>query len=1071
MTTITHILKNLVAGLLLVMVPVLLWGQQRTITGTVTSLSSSEALSGVSVQVLGTSRGTLTNEAGQYSILATTGETLQFTTVGFNTSELKVGTANVLNVQMATGNQELEGVVVTTALGIKREAKSLGYSQTTLENKDITDAISGNWTDALSGKVAGLNMIRSGAGPTGSNKIILRGENNLTGDNEALIVVDGVVISSGSARRSANASDAVYGTGSDNMPADYGSGMNDINPEDIESVTVLKGPGAAALYGQRGANGAIIITTKSSKRKKKGWNVTLNSNYSQEMVNRWPDMQFEYGQGTGGANYYSFGAGVDGASTSATSSAYGPKFDGQMYYQYDPVNQRRDTVRTPWIAYPNKIRNYFEKGHTFNNTLTLDGNIGRTYTRFSYTNVHNTWIMPNTGYKRNSLALSLNTNVTDKFQVSTKINYNNKQSDNLPGAGYGNQSIMYWFIFWQPNADLDWLKNYWAVRTADGQPLEPGYRIMYPYSSFPENPYAVAYEFLNQSNRNTVTGNIQGTYNFSKNLSLMVRTALDWSKDDRAQKRPYDAGSKFPKGSYRTQNINARETTTDFLLKYNKDFGSNWKTTVSAGGSTLRNYYDKDEMRADSLRSPWAYSIDSALGKPLYIPYEPTGFAINSFYGIITAAYKNYLFFDLSGRQDWNSVLATPERSGKSGFFYPALNTSYVISDAFTMPKAINFAKLRLSLSSVGSGTTVPYRTSYGYEQVYVFNNGYQNPTMLPNPDLKPLRTITAEVGGNIRMFQNRVGVDVAVYVGNTKNQILERIVDNASGFKTQMINAGSVRNTGFELALNLTPVKIGAFKWNSNILFSTNKNKILSMPDTSVVLSRGKVGGGQIVAKVGGSMGDLYGNGYLRSPDGQVVYNAATGYAMLSPGVIYIGNTIPKGKVSWGNEFNYKQLRLSFLFDGQYGARAHSLMHHKMAEQGKLTATLPGRYGGMIGNGVVQNADGSYRKNDVVATDIDQYYRSHWGIDNAEGNTFSTDFIKFREARLDYTINPRITKKIGIERATLGVYGRDLFIWSDWPAFDPEFGTLEGSDIVRGFEVAQFPSTRTIGANLIIGF
>ncbi|MFT4094737.1 MAG: SusC/RagA family TonB-linked outer membrane protein [Niabella sp.] len=1062
--------KRLVLTAALLITSAILFAQQRNISGTVRSAEDKQPLPNISIQVEGSSRGTLTNDKGRFSILASTNETLTFTGVGFTTKQVILSDENQLDIELIRGQGEMENVVVT-ALGIKRQDKELGYSQTTLKNEELTNAISSNWTDALSGKVAGLNLIRSGAGPTGSNKIILRGENNLTGDNEALIVVDGVVINNSSGKRNANSSEAVYGTGSDNMPSDYGSGLNDINPEDIESVTVLKGPGAAALYGQRGANGAIIITTKASSRRKKGWNVTFSSNYSLESVNRWPGLQFEYGQGADGSNYYSYDASADGSSTRSTSSAWGPKFDGQMFYQFNPGLQGQDTVRTPWVPYTNKLRKYFETGKTFNNSISVDGNLGRTYLRFSYTNVQNKWITPNTGYKRNTLALSLNSKITDKLQINAKVNYTNKNSDNLPGAGYGNQSIMYWFIFWEPSADLDWLKDYWYHTNASGDSIPNGYRIMYPYSSYPENPYAIAYEFLNAMNRNGITGNVSATYNFNKNLSLMVRASADWAKEHRSQKRPFDAGTKFPYGSYRTQDIQSSEITTDFLLKYVKQLGSNWATTFSLGGSTLRNRYEMDQMMADSLKEPYAYSVEGARGTPLYIDLQPTGYKINSFYALITAAYRNFLFFDLSARQDWNSVLASPYRSGGSGFFYPALNTSLVLSDLYDMPKAINFAKLRLSLSSVGSGTTVPYRTSQGYEQVTTFVNGYNNSSILANPNLKPLRTVTTEIGGNIQTFNNRLGLDLALYLGNTKNQILERVIDRSAGFSTEVINAGNVRNTGIELALNTTPVKTRSFKWNSNITFSANKNKIISMPDTSVVLSSGPTGSGQIVAKVGGSMGDLYGLGYVRSPDGQVVYDESTGFAEITDNVVYVGNTIPKGKVSWGNEFTYKQFRVNFLFDAQYGAKAYSLSHYKLAEQGKLTSTLPGRYSGIIGNGVIDNGDGTYRKNDVIATDISEYYVSHWGSSNVEGNTYSTDFLKFREARLEYTFKPALLKKWGLSRATIGIYGRDLFIWSPWPIFDPEFGTLNGTDIVRGFETAQFPSTRTVGANLILGF
>ena len=1073
-----RLLKKIAIVFLITVLPGIVWAQ-RAITGKVISQETGEALAGISVQVTGTSRGSVTGDDGTYSVLANTGEALLFSGVGYTSLELRVGPGSVINASLSTGgNQDLEGVVVT-ALGIKREARSLGYAATTLDSNDLTDARSANWTDALSGKVAGLNMIRSGAGPTGSNKIILRGENNLTGENEALIVVDGVVLG-GNTRRTANGSEAVYGTGSDNMPADYGSGLNDINPDDIESVTVLKGPGAAALYGQRGANGAIIITTKSSKKAKKNWNVTLNSNYSIEQINRWPDMQFEYGQGLDGANYYSYGTGIDGASTSGTSSAYGPRFDGQMFYQYSPTLHGRDTARTLWRPYPNKIREYFEDGRTATNSIALDGSIGPVNARFNYTNVSNKWITPNTGYDRNSIAMALNTTVLKKLQLATKINYTNRWSENLPGAGYGNQSIMYWFIFWQPNADLDWLKDYWAYRNIlnpDGTRTyiqRKDSAIFFPFSTFPENPYAIAYEFLNKSLRRTITGNFSATYNFTKDLSLMVRAAADWGDEFRQQRRPYDAGSRLPKGSVRQQNIISQEWTTDFLLRYNKQLSPNIKTSYTLGGSTLTNTYDRMEIRADSLKVPGLYTLQNAAGEWVYVPNR-SKFVVNSLYGMFTASYKNFLFMDLTGRQDWSSVLASPYRTAQSGFFYPSLNTSFVLTDAFELPETINFAKLRFSIAGVGSGGTVPYMNTDVYVPDFNFINDsiYQNPSVLANPDMRPLKTISYELGGNASFFKNRLSIDVAGYIGNTKDQILGRIIDRSAGYTRQNINAGTVRNTGFELMIEGTPVKIkNGLNWTTIVTYATNRNRIISMPDTSLVISTGPVAGGQIVAKVGGSMGDLYGRGYVRAPDGQIVYDANTGNALITTDVVYIGNTIPKGKASISNKFGYKNWRLSFLFDGQWGGVAHSLMHYKMVEQGKLTVTLPGRYNGIIGNGVVQNPDGSYRKNDVIAKDIDEYYRSHMGTDNAEGSTFRTDFIKWRETRLEYNFPMRgAFKRVGLKRLAIAAYGRDLFIWSPWPMFDPEFGTLNGTDIVRGFEIAQFPSTRTIGGSLIVGF
>ena len=508
------------------------------------------------------------------------------------------------------------------------------------------------------------------------------------------------------------------------------------------------------------------------------------------------------------------------------------------------------------------------------------------------------------------------------------------------------------------------------------------------------------------------------------------------------------------------------------MLKYAKKINRDFDISATLGGSVLRNLYKKDEVRADSLINPGLYSFANTAGPLVTLPAK-SQYGLNSFYGLVTTTYKNYLYLDLTGRQDWNSTLATPLRTDKTGFFYSSANMSFVLSDAVRLPKQFDFAKLRFSVAGVGSGATTPYYTAFAYQSAGSLYTGgaLENPALLTNPNLENLFTTTYEAGAAAKLFKNRLSFDVAVYSGNTTKQILERYIDQASGVQRVVINSGVVNNKGVEIALGGTPVKRKTFQWDVNAVFSYNRNLIKELPDTSIVLRTGPVGGGQIVAKVGGSMGDMYGHGYLRSPDGQVVYDAATGFAKLAENLVYLGNVYPKYKVGLTNRFVYKQFVLNFQFDAQFGGVSHSLTHYKLVEQGKLTKTLPGRYNGIIGNGVVMGANGKYSPNTTIATDIDGYYRSHWGVDNAEGSTFSTDFVKFREARLDYTINPRLTKKLHLQRATFGVYGRNLAIWSPWPMFDPEFGTLAGSNIVQGFETGQFPSTRSLGANLIIGF
>lgn len=1003
---------------------------------------------------------------------------LTFSSIGYETQVHKgfvvkqAGKSNTLLIRLKSKAKDLNEVVVT-ALGIKKSQRSLGYALTKVDSNQLTEAVSQNWMDALSGKVAGLNLVRSGSGPAATSKIILRGENNLTGDNEALIVVDGVVVNNGSGRRTTNSSDLVYATNSDNLPADYGSSVNDINPEDIESVSVLKGPAAAALYGQRAANGAIIITTKSANQKKKGhFNVRYTMNGSIEDVNRYPDMQYEYGQGLGGALYYSYGGTEDGASTSGTSSAYGPKFDGQSFYQYDPVRQTVGLKRTTWQAYDN-INDFWDRGRDLRNNLSIDGKVGSTGVRVTLGSENNKWIVPNTGFLRQNIGLSTNTDITKKIKLSTKVNYGFRKSDNLPAAGYGNQSLMYWYIFWQPSADYNWLKNYWAG--GPGSTFDSLYKyIRYPFSSFPENPFAIVNEFLNKTRRNNVTGNVTLNYQVTKELSVMLRGNYDWMNDKREQDRPYDAGTRLPKGSVRRQNIYSREKSYDFMVKYFKELNRDVKMGVTVGGSQLKNEYDKTDVRNDGLHLPGIYTLENSEYGLVYYP-DTSRYQINSIYGVVNFSYKNFWFAELTGRQDWSSVLASPKRKNAVGFAYPSLNTSLILSDVAKLPNFINYAKLRASVAMVGSSTTTPYRTAYTYPVasggIYP-DSALVNPTTLPNVNLKPLLTTTYEFGTEVQFLNGLLAVDLAVYFGNTRNQIFTRTVDASSGYSAALINAGKVRNNGVELSVNAKPiVRKNGLNWSVFGTFSYNQNKIMSMPDSTVLLRAGQIASGQIVASVGGSMGDLYGLGYMRSPDGQVVFDPATGFPRITDSIIYLGNTTPKYKFSLGNKFQFKNFTINFLFDAQVGAVAYSLTHYKMVEQGKLKSTLPGRYNGIIGNGVVQNPDGSYRKNDVVATDIDQYYQYSMGSYNAEGSTFSTDFLKFREAGISYNFKPKFLKRLGLSNASFGVYGRDLFIWSPWPIFDPEFGTLSGTDVVRGFEVGQFPSTRSIGFNLSIGF
>jgi TonB-linked SusC/RagA family outer membrane protein len=1036
------------------------FAQQRKISGLVTNPSDGKPLTGISVLVKGTARGTTTGVDGRFSIGAAENETIVFSGIGFETREIKLGKQEELSVQMVESVGQLADVVVT-ALGIRREERALGYAVSKLDGEEITDAMSNNWTNAMTGKVAGLNLLKSGGGPSGTNKIVLRGENSLGGNSEALIVVDGVVIS--------GSSGALTGTGSSSYlqgesPVDFGTSLNDINPEDIESVTVLKGPGAAALYGARGANGAIIITTKSGSTKRKGLGITYNLNASIDKINRWPDYQYQFGQGaTGQDSWYSYNDSEDGPSTRSTSSAWGPAFNGQSYYQYDPVTRTKSTTRTPFKPYENNRKDFFETGRTLINSVTVDGGNQNTTMRLSFTNLKNKWILPNTGYDRNTVALSISHKLSDKFQISTKVNYTNKFTDNLPSTGYNNQSIMYFIRGMTPNLDLNWFKEYWV-------PGQENIAQTRPFSSLLDNPYLILYEMQNKSNRHGVIGNVSATYNITKDLSVMLRTALDYASEFRSQQRPFGT-NKFAEGMFRTQNIFSQEINTDFLIRYGKDFLKKFNVNISVGGSRMTNRYILDELRADQLNLPGYYNLANSKNPVVAFPRRNT-YKVNSLYALLQFSYDNFVYFDATAREDWASTLATPTSDENSDFFYPSFNLSVILSQKLKLPQAISFLKVRGGLAGVGSGGTIPFLTAYAYTPT-LFPGGLSNPTSIANPELQALLTQSMELGLDIRFFKNKLGLDVALYQNNTKNQIFPIPIDRASGYSATIANAGLVRNKGIEIQLNgnvLTTAK--GFSWNIFATYAANTNRIVDLVEgvDTYVMSTGPANRGSIEARPGGRMGDLYGIGYERSPDGQIVYNDQ-GLPIRTTTIKYLGNTNAKWKGSLGSDFKFKNFRLNVLFDGQFGGVAYSLTHAVLMEEGKLKKTIPGRYNGIIGDGVRIDASGKYVKNDILATNIQSYYDAHFNRDNVEANTFKTDFIKLREVRFDYTFPKSMTSKLKLQKAAIGVYGRDLWMITKWPAFDPEFGTLNDGQINAGFEIAQFPSTRTMGISLTVGF
>ncbi|WP_246535425.1 SusC/RagA family TonB-linked outer membrane protein [Litoribacter ruber] len=1035
--------------------------EERRIRGRVVDRETGEPLPGVNILVKGTNKGTVTDIEGVYTLMVEQGDILVYSYIGYQKREVVILNQEEVNIQLDMDDSDLQEVIVT-ALGIKREEKALGYATQKVSGEELLDARSNNWSDALIGKVAGLNVLSAGSGPMNSSQISLRGDNSLNPNgNAALIVVDGVPLNSG---LTSSGVGSAYGAGSGNdVPVDFGNGIADLNPDDIENITVLKGASATALYGSRAANGALIITTKSGKSTQKGLGVTFNSNVSFNDVLRWPDRQYEYGQGTGrafnadGQPYYSYGASEDGANTGGTSSAFGPRFDGQYYYQYDPATQAQSLERQLWRPYEDNVKGFWRTGSTITNSVALEGSTTTSSMRASFTHTKNEWIMPNTGFERYVAALSVNHQISSRLRLNGKVNFINKNSDNLPATGYNNQSIAYFMIFQNPNISLDAYRPIWRQGMENVQQLNP-------FSSFIDNPYLIAYEMTNSVNNNTVIGSLSSTYEFNDKFDFMFRSGIAMSQEEREQRRPFSTAN-FQRGYFRQQDIKNYEINTDFLFSYKETLGEKMDLRASVGGNQMVRNYRMMAAEVDGLVIPGVFALSNGINNPM-LNSITSNRVINSLFGLVSWSFDEKVYVDVSGRNDWSSTLPQQNRS----FFYPSISTSFIVSDMVDLPRAISFAKVRLSGAQVGNDTE-PYRTSKYYGQSD-FPGSASVPTLLYNTDFRPETSTSYEAGLELIFFNRRLGADLNFYHTVTDNQILEVPIDITSGFSRAILNAGRVRNQGVELVLNGSPIVTNTFKWNTFVTWARNDNRVLALADEvdgTQVIGRG--GTASVIAEVGGTTGDIYGFGFVRAPDGQIVYNASTGLPERPQDIQYIGNAYADWKGGIRNEFTYRNLRASILFDGQYGGIIYSQTHHKMAEQGKLTHTLRGREDGfIIGEGVVDNGDGTFSPN-TTPVELPAYYADYYRRANIESNSFDASFIKLRELRFEYNVPTRFLEKWLIERAAIAVYGRDLAMWTNFPMFDPETAALNGGTLLPGIEMGQLPTPRTFGVNLTLKF
>jgi len=1069
---------------------------QTVIKGRVVDAASGNPLSGATITVVKTKVNSVSDQQGNFTISANIGDDMIVSNIGFKNRTVSAK-GESLQITLEAVSSELDEVVVT-ALGIKREKKKLGYASQELKGDNLTVARESNVVSQLAGKIAGVTVVGGNSGIGGSARVTIRGERSVDmNKNQPLYVIDGVPISNS----------IVGGSGRGNMEVDFGNGAGFVNPDDIESMNVLKGPAASALYGSRAANGVIVIKTKSGKSSK-GIGVEVNSNLTFENALKLPEFQNVYGQGNGNGGAFAFVNGGGAGLTDGTDEGWGPAFKGQLYPQYNSprtlngqpipflggdLNAPAGSVitPTPWVADVDGVANFFQTGRTLTNNVALVGSNKDGDFRLSFTNLDQTGIVPNTDLKRNTVSFSGGYNLSDKFSARAFVSYIKSSSDNRPSISYGTESIMYLFTSWFPRSvRIEDMKRLW-------QPGLEGIRQFGWNYNYHDNPYLTVYENTNGQVVDRIIGNITLKYDLASWLSLQLRAATDYASEVRTYKRAFST-QRFPFGQYREARVITEERNTDFLFSANKKLNNSFTFSGTFGGNQTKQKADFYEVNAGQLNIPGIYKITNNR-VPVDVAQTTTEKRVNSLYGSAQVAYKNYLFLDVTGRNDWSSALTLPAElkalgSEKNSFFYTSAAVSAIVSDMVKLPSVINFAKVRGSVAQVGNDTdpftfTQAYNpsTAYGTAQIYGETD------RLANLSLKPEISTAFEIGTELKMFNNRVGLDLTFYQSNTKNQIINIPLSQTSGYSSRSINAGLIRNYGFEAMLNLVPVvgKNNGFRWAVDLNFSTNRSKVVELSDglNNLVMASRSV---TVEARVGERMGDMYGIGFARvqntNPNaayydgtgkyvGQMVFN--NGRPIRTTERIKLGNYNPDWLAGINNTFTYGNFKLGFLFDVRMGGQVYSHTQTVGREGGIIIETLEGRADGYDlskpGNGVigqgVKVVNGQLTPNDVKVTAREWHTAWTAGRAIAEGVMFDASFVKLRELQVGFNFPAQLLRNTPFKTATLSIVGRNLAVWSKVPHVDPEVMSYTGGTALPGIEYMSIPSSRSFGVNLSLKF
>lgn len=1024
--------------------------QQDAITVTGTVADAIGGIIGASVMIDGTTTGAITDLDGNYSIEAKIGDTLVFSFMGYKTTKVLV-TGPVINVTLEDDSTLLDEVVVT-ALGVKRERKALGYGVAEVKGEELTKAKETNVVNSLAGKVAGLVVQQTAGGASGSTRVMLRGNTEMTGNNQPLYVVDGVPLDNTN-----------FGSAGQSGGFDLGDGISAINPDDIETMTVLKGPAASALYGSRASHGVILITTKKADGEK--WAVEYNGSFTVDtQLAKWDNIQTIYGQGNGGK--YSHSA------TSQTNMSWGPKADTNELLYFDNVER-------PFLIQPNNSEGFFRTGFTAQNTAIVSTTTGNTGVRFSLTDMRNRDILPNSKMSRDNLNLRVNTSL-GKVDLDFTANYTREDVKNRPALGDSQSNVGKNLMTIANTYNHAWLKNY---QTATGE-----YAPWNGNDQYNRNPYWDLYKNLNLSAKDIFRLSGKAIWNVTSNFKIQGTVGADFNnmnfQDYVARTTPGMAAGQLQNSVFNNKTVNA-----EILGLYNNSWGE-WDFNATLGANLFR---------VNNKTSVLTGTGEQLSGIIAMMNYQEQNIQeasykkqINSIYASASVGFKHTYYLEATVRGDQSSTLPT----GNNIYVYPSVSASIIFSNWIPKNDWLTYGKIRGSFAQVGSDTD-PYQLSLNYTTgTYSYPGhtiGLINGNLQPNKDLRPTMTSSYEAGLELKFFNNRLSIDATYYNQKSVDQIIRLASSSTSGYEYRLINAGAIRNEGIELAINGRAVQAGDFAWDLGMNFSKNSNKVLSLVEDMDYFEIEKATwcNVSVGAEVGKNFGSIVGPDWKRTESGEVIINPQTGLPEVDETLRTLGNASWDWTGGFYTTFSYKGFRLAAAFDVKVGADLYSMSMRSAYDSGKAMETVAGReewyiseeqrlaagmslsewraeghVGGYIVPGVIVESDGTTRPNDI-AINPEQYWRS--ASKNAPATfIYDNSYVKCREITLTYSF-PQKWFNGYVKGLSLSAVARNPFIiWKNIPNIDPDSAYNTSG---MGLEYGSLPSRRSFGLNVNIKF